>query len=183
MENKSNYNFLKTGFNSVEETLSLEEEKKNITTLVCCFAKNALKTAAMYVSHSSRNIVVVEDIKRSLMLEVFIFIKRPDLANSLKEIKELLFCTNEDEDGDENEYLGDTENTENSDSYQIMENDLSQHIIDNAQLTDDIPNEYCNSECECVLCNNLNVIKQKWLIWEPENNLQLLLKTHIDNMS
>ena len=54
---------------------------------------------------------------------------------------------------------------------------------DNAQLTDDIPNEYCNSKCECVLCNNLNIIKQKWLIWEPENNLQLLLKTHIDNMS
>ena len=149
----------------------------------------------MYVSHSSRNIVVVEDIKKSLMLEVFIFINRPNLADSLKEIKDILFCTNEDgdedgddeddDDDDEDGYLGDiennTNNTNNEDN-QIMENDLSQHLINNTQITDDTPNEYSNSECGCVLCNNLNTIKQKWANWEPENNLQMLLKTHIDNI-
>ena len=76
MSDKQDYSFMKSGFNPVQENIETLNNKKNIAALVCCFSKNALKTAAMYVSHSSRNIVVVEDIKRSMMLEVFIFIIR-----------------------------------------------------------------------------------------------------------
>ena len=239
MSDKQDYSFMKSGFNPVQENIETLNNKKNIAALVCCFSKNALKTAAMYVSHSNRNIVVVEDIKRGMMLEVFIFINRPDLPEKLKEAKEMLFSDeDEDEDGDDDdsdsihsfeitddssidsyhsidddddampvetaafssvqltddgatattpmEPVAATNNadndTNNADNIQEMEKDLSEHLFKHTAITDDEPMKYSDSECACVLCNNLNTIKQKWQNWEPENDLQTILKTHINNM-
>lgn len=238
MSDKQDYSFMKSGFNLVQNDVENLNNKKNIATLVCCFSKNALKTAAMYVSHSNRNIVVVEDIKRSMMLEVFIFINRPDLPEKLKEAKEMLF-SDEDDDEDDNEDdnsvysleitddssidsyhsidddddampietaafsteqlteggattttpiepVAATNNadndTNNADNIQEMEKDLSEHLLQHTAITDNEPMKYSDSECTCVLCNNLNTIKQKWQNWEPENDLQTILKTHINNM-
>ena len=233
MSDKQDYSFMKSGFNPVQENIETLNNKKNITALVCCFSKNALKTAAMYVSHSNRNIVVVEDIKRGMMLEVFIFINRPDLPEKLKEAKEMLFSDEDDDDSDSihsfeitddssidsyhsidddddampvetaafssvqltddgatattpMESVAATNNanndTNNADNIQEMEKDLSKHLFKHTAITDDEPMKYSDSECACVLCNNLNTIKQKWQNWEPENDLQTILKTHINNM-
>ena len=238
MSDKQDYSFMKSGFNPVQENIETLNNKKNIAALVCCFSKNALKTAAMYVSHSNRNIVVVEDIKRGMMLEVFIFINRPDLPEKLKEAKEMLFSDEDDDDNDNEddnsvysleitddssidsyhsidddddampvetaafssvqltddgatattptEPVAATNNadndTNNADNIQDMEKDLSEHLFQHTTITDDEPMKYSDSECACVLCNNLNTIKQKWQNWEPENDLQTILKTHINNM-
>ena len=243
MSDKQDYSFMKSGFNPVQENIETLNNKKNIAALVCCFSKNALKTAAMYVSHSNRNIVVVEDIKRSMMLEVFIFINRPDLPEKLKEAKEMLFSDEDDDDNDDNDDDNDDDSdsihsfeitddssidsyhsiddedampvataafsseqlteggatastpmesvaatnnanndTNNADNIQEMEKDLSKHLFKHTAITDDEPMKYSDSECACVLCKNLNTIKQKSQNWEPENDLQTILKTHINNM-
>ena len=62
-----NYDFMKSGFNNlVQPDNNLNELRKNIATLVCYFAKNALKAAGFYVSHSGRKIVVGQDIKKAM---------------------------------------------------------------------------------------------------------------------
>ena len=168
-----------------------------------------------------------------MMLEVFIFINRPDLPEKLKEAKEMLFSDEDDDDSDSihsfeitddssidsyhsidddddampvdtaafssvqltddgatattpMESVAATNNanndTNNADNIQEMEKDLSKHLFKHTAITDDEPMKYSDSECACVLCNNLNTIKQKRQNWEPENDLQTILKTHINNM-
>ena len=156
-----NYNFMKTGFNLVQDDLT--ELKKNIATLVCYFAKNALKAAGLYVSHSSRNIVVEEDIKKAMKLEVFLYQNHPNMLEELKEVKQKI-C-------EENmvETMVDT----------IVEDEISEEISEE----EDEPKEYCNSECKCYLCETLNNIDERWNSWEPSNPIEEILKKHIDNMS
>ena len=43
-----------------------------------------------------------------------------------------------------------------SDNIQEMEKDLSEHLFQHTTITDDEPMKYSDSECACVLCNNLN---------------------------
>ena len=158
------YSFMKSGFNNVvQQNNDLDELKKNIATLVCYFAKNALKTAGLYVSHSSRKIVVEQDIKKAMKLEVFLYENHPNMIEELKQVKETI-C-------EENmvETMVDTI-TENSEEY-----------CDDV-ITDEME-EYCNSECKCYLCKTLNNIDERWSSWEPTNPIEEILKKHIDSMS
>ena len=45
----SDYSFMKSGFDLMQP--DDEEFKKNATTVIVAYAENALRTAAMYVSH------------------------------------------------------------------------------------------------------------------------------------
>ena len=158
------YSFMKSGFNNVvQQNTDLDELKKNIATLVCYFAKNALKAAGLYVSHSSRNIVVEQDIKKAMKLEVFLYENHPNMVEELKEVKQKI--------SEENmvETMVDT----------ITEN--SEEEIDDV-ITDETE-EYCNSECDCYLCKTLNTIDERWLSWKPKNPIEEILKKHIDSMS
>ena len=158
------YSFMKSGFNNVvQQNTDLDELKKNIATLVCYFAKNALKAAGLYVSHSSRNIVVEQDIKKAMKLEVFLYENHPNMVEELKEVKQKI--------SEENmvETMVDTI-TENSEE----ENDDA--------ITDETE-EYCNSECDCYLCKTLNTIDERWVSWKPKNPIEEILKKHIDSMS
>jgi len=160
----NDYSFMKSGFNNVvQQNNDLDELKKNIATLVCYFAKNALKTAGLYVSHSSRKIVVEQDIKKAMKLEVFLYENHPNMIEELKQVKETI-C-------EENmvETMVDTI-TENSEEY-----------CDDV-ITDEME-EYCNSECKCYLCKTLNNIDERWSSWEPTNPIEEILKKHIDSMS
>jgi len=158
------YSFMKSGFNNlVQNNDDIQELQKNIATLVCYFAKNALKAAGLYVSHSSRNIVVEQDIKKAMKLEVFLYENHPNMVEELKEVKQKI--------SEENmvETMVDT----------ITEN--SEEEIDDV-ITDETE-EYCNSECKCYLCETLNNIDERWISWKPKNPVEEILKKHIDNMS
>ena len=158
------YSFMKSGFNNlVQNNDDIQELQKNIATLVCYFAKNALKAAGLYVSHSSRNIVVGQDIKKAMKLEVFLYENHPNMVEELKEVKQKI--------SEENmvETMVDT----------ITEN--SEEEIDDV-ITDETE-EYCNSECDCYLCKTLNTIDERWISWKPKNPIEEILKKHIDSMS
>ena len=160
-----NYNFMKTGFNLVQNDLT--ELKKNIATLVCYFAKNALKAAGLYVSHSSRNIVVEQDIKKAMKLEVFLYQNHPNMLEELKEVKEKI-CE---------------ENMVETMVETIVEDGIIENETTDDAITDEEPKEYCDSECDCYLCKTLNTIDERWASWEPSNPIEEILKKHIDNMS
>ena len=152
MENEQpDYSFMKSGFNNLNE--SKEDTMKNATALMVHFMENALNTASIYSNHAKRREIVSEDIKRSLMLEVFFFQKRTDLEEKINKIKEELYDGDSDSDEDE----------------EIPENT----IVDN--------NEFIASECKCALCTCINNIYTRWENWTPETPMHIILKEKLDN--
>ena len=151
MENKQpDYSFMKSGFNNLND--SKEEAMKNTTALLVHFTENALNTASIYSNHAKRREIVSEDIKRSLMLEVFFFQKRTDLEEKINKIRDELYNADSDSEEDEDE------NT----------------IVDN--------NEFIASECKCALCTCINNIYTRWENWTPKTPMQIILKNRIDEM-
>ena len=70
----SDYSFMKTGFNLVEN--SKEDFVKDATALTLNFMENAIRSASIYIKHAKRQDITTEDIKRSLMLELFVWEKK-----------------------------------------------------------------------------------------------------------
>jgi len=94
-----------------------------------------------------------------MMLQAFIFENTPNLLEDLTEVKEEIFSDN------------------------IVPN--VEEVVAAADVIDTLgeqPEEYSESECECVLCKNFNTIKEKWVQWEPEDAIKKILKFHIDSM-
>ena len=60
----SDYTFMKSGFDNVQDAVSEEEAKQNAVALVVAFAEGAIKTAGKYVTHAKRKGVTPEDLKR-----------------------------------------------------------------------------------------------------------------------
>ena len=163
-----NYDFMKSGFNNlVQDNSDIQELQKNIATLVCYFAKNALKAAGLYVSHSSRSIVVEQDIKKAMKLEVFLYENHPNMVEELKEVKQKI-CE---------------ENMVETMVETIVEDGIIENETTDDAITYEEPKEYCNSECKCYLCKTLNNIDERWSSWEPTNPIEEILKKHIDSMS
>ena len=147
------YSFMKSGFDNLDN--SREETTKNVTALMVHFMENALQTASVYSNHAKRRNIVSEDIKRSLMLEVFFFQKRDNLEEKINKVKEELFVELYDSEDEEEETI---------DENMIVNN-----------------NEFFESECECPLCNCINNIYTRWANWTPETPMHQILKNKIDN--
>jgi len=159
---KPNYAFMKTGFSQGEQGLT-EEDRKNLVSLVSLFGENALRTAIIYVKHSKRDGVTIEDVKRGVMLEAFFFMKRPDLVEKMAEIKEKLFQDEDDDDDEE-------DNGESGDD----ESENDSIIVDDDEVED-----FKDSECSCALCSCLNKIYERWSAWEPATPFEKVLKDNI----
>ena len=119
---------MKTGFNNLVEDNN--DQKYNIIATICHFTENALKTATNYVEHGKRNAVTKEDIKRGLIMEVFLFGKRGNEMEEIVKIKKDIEEHKNDEDAD-----------------------ISDLIIDDNEIM-----PFANSNCSCALCVNMNNI-------------------------
>jgi len=75
---------MKTGFDLVDNG---DLDKQQIIAMVTAFTDKAVRSACIFVKHSKRDVVVVEDIKRAMMLEVFMFMKRPGILEETEEIR------------------------------------------------------------------------------------------------
>lgn len=152
MEN-TDYTFMKSGFDNTHVD-DENELKKNIASILVHFTENALKSAAIYTKHCKRSVVTVEDIKRGMMLEAFLFGHRQNTGEKVNEIKRELFdqeLTSEDED--ELDYI-------DSDEDEL----------------------FSLSKCECGMCKSFNTVYDRWEKWTPENNIMSILKIHINQM-
>ena len=144
---------MKTGFDNLVTNEVDVELVKNVSAMVMTYADGAIRTASTYVSHGSRTIVTAEDLKRAMILEVFLIEKRPNLMKRAKEIKKELFEDSEDEGEDEN------------------------IIVEEEDVEAFSPNI-----CACALCTSINNIYKRWETWTPTSRVQELLKKHIDLM-
>ena len=76
--------------------------KKNTAAIIVTYAEHALRTAALYVSHhETRNGITPEDIKRAMMLEMFLFKNRSNLLEKAEDIKKMLYGDEESDDEEE----------------------------------------------------------------------------------
>lgn len=148
----SDYSFMKTGFDPVGDNVSEEETKKNAISLIVAFSEGALITAAKYVSHGNRKDVTPEDLKRAMMLEMFLFKHRDDTLEKAQKIKDELFG-DEEEDEDE-EFVED----------------------------DDESQEFTENTCDCALCKCINGIYTRWDNFQPSTPFEAIFQKHIDNM-
>ena len=109
-----------------------------------------LSTGAAYIlpSRSPKRM----SMRRAMMMEVFVFTKRPEILEKVKQMREDLFKNEEESSDEENEFI----------------------CEDNQ--------EFKESECKCALCNCLNTIKTKWIAWEPQNDFEIIFKNNIDKI-
>ncbi len=149
----SDYSFMKSGFDNVQQN---DDTNENIIALISLFLENAIKTSATYTQHSKRNGITKEDIKRCMMLEIFLFTKRDDTLSQLENIK--------------NEIKNET--FESDDDF-----DIDDITIPEEEL---IP--FHLSSCHCGLCKCLNNIYERWEKWTPSSPMEQIFKKHIDTM-
>ena len=147
----SDYSFMRSGFDNLNH--GNNELIENMSAIVTAFTENAINTAAKYVEHCGRNIITTEDIKRGLILEMYLFKARNDNIQHIEEIKRVLF---EETDEEEEEIIND---------------------IDEAQ-----ENEFAESSCECLLCYEINNIYNKWINFQPSTRIEEILKRHINSI-
>ena len=88
------------------------------------------------------------------ILEVFLFGKRENLSENIKNI------------------IQDIKENPNDNS-----DDLSDIIIPNDEL-----NAFAISNCDCALCKTMNSIYDKWNAFQPSSNIEKIMKKHIDTM-
>tara|TARA_B100000795_G_scaffold189659_1_gene144413 strand:- start:1731 stop:2198 length:468 start_codon:yes stop_codon:yes gene_type:complete len=142
--------------------------EKNIVATLVLFTKNALKSAGFYTKHGERKNITKEDIRRCLMLEVFLFCCRENLQENIDNVIDELYGEDEeDEEDDEDEE--DEEDDEDEDE-------------DEGKKESDIENSFKLSNCKCGICGTLNNIDEKWKLWKPETPLQKILQKHINNI-
>ena len=149
MDKKTDFSFMKTGANLTDDGLTTDY-KQTVVSMLTLFCENALNGGALYTKHANRKGITPEDIKRAMMLEVFVYTKRPDTLAQVETIRKELFSQEEEEEESEDE----------------------------GERFPEQP--FTESECECALCQCLNTVYERWAMWEPQTQIEILLKKHID---
>ena len=152
MTNDTDFSFMKTGFDLTDNGLTTDY-KQTVVSMITLFGENALHGGALYTKHAKRRVITPEDIKRAMMMEVFVYTKRPDTLERIGKIKNELFSQEEEEESEDEE----------EDDYGPEQ-------------------PFKESECDCALCQCLNTIHNKWAKWEPQTQIEILLKKHIDTI-
>ena len=154
---KEDYTFMKSGFDLTAPPTD-NEFRENTTAILVTFTSEALRSAAIYVSHGQRKVVTTEDIKRAMMLELFLFNKRPDLLDKANEIKKELYG---EEDAD----------------------DADNEALNNAIVSDEEEVEpFAENNCECALCKAINTIYTRWNNWTPTSEFEKVFMKRIEEM-
>ena len=147
----SNYSFMKSGFNNLQEEALGEEEINNLNALVYAFMEKAIISADKYVQHSGRDTITKQDIKLVLKAETFKFLQRDNIMESIGKWQEILA---EDDDSEDEEELS--------------------SIINNAEYV-----EFKKSMCACKNCTFFNGIEEKWEKWVPNSQMEQILKNAV----
>ncbi len=151
----SDYSFMRSGFENLE---SPDETLENVGSVVMTFMQNAMSNADVYVKHAKRTEITPEDIKRGLMLEVFLMKNRPNMLEQCEEMKQRLkeIIRDEQENG-ETVYIDEEEEEEGNE-------------------------EFAESTCECAMCKCFNTIYTRWEGFTPELPMEHILVKCINDI-
>lgn len=154
MSEGDDFTFMRSGFNNLVEP---DETFENTAAVIMVFMENAIKTAGMYVSHTDRKEITPEDIKRGLMLELFLMGSRDDNLDKCLAMKQNV-----------KEWMNnDTDEEEEEEEYDEEEQDEE---------------EFEESQCTCAICNVMNNIYDRWDTFEPSTKIEQVIYNHLTNM-
>ena len=148
----ADYSFMRSGFDNLE---TQDETLENTGSIVMVFMENAIKNADIYVKHAKRREITPEDIKRGLMLEVFLMKNRPNMLEQCETMKKKLkdIIRDEEENG-EQVFIDGEEPVENE--------------------------EFTESTCNCAMCQCFNTIYSRWEGFTPELPMEKILVKSIN---
>ena len=146
----ADYSFMKSGFNNLAEDNS--DYIQNLSSIMVAFTENAIKTASKYVKHCKRSHITSEDLKRGLMMELFVFSQRENLFEQVESIKKYLY---EQEESDE----------EKDEVMEVEDGD-----------------DFEQSACNCMMCQYINNIYSHWESYTPKSQIEEIIKNHINNI-
>ena len=171
---------MKTGFsNDVIASGYTDEQKENLVSMLSLFVSNAMINAAKYCEIAKRDGITLEDTLYGIRYEVFEFMKRGDIIQSLDEVKKELFEEEEEEDDDfEPEFTRqDSMTYKEEDSFEdlIVDDDQIQNFtrIDVNILTD-------IEKVDKDFVEKMNNYYDTWGDWVPLSSLVNILKDAID---
>lgn len=141
---------MKTGFNPIDEPQPIVTEEE-IQKLLVVFMQNAITNAASYSQASGRDNLSSQDVVYGLKYEAFTFCKNNTLKGYL-EMYESSSESDDESDTSESEYTILEENEEFSEA----PDDASEMI------------------------RMMNQVNQFWSSWEPDNQIEVILKESID---
>ena len=158
-----------TGENGEMNVLEKQEHDVNVTSAIMTFMSYAIKSSSIYVEHSKRQVVTPDDIKRAMMIEVFMYFDRQDLLIRTAEWRQIILedLQNEEREEDEEETDDksecDAKDEEEEEEEKMIEEDKKNQV-----------------KCECDICSQMNDIVEKWQYYEPKDELGKVFKKHID---
>jgi len=192
----SDYSFLKSGHNLVDEPKKFnQKEQENIMIMLSLFSSNALINGAKYCELCERDGVTKEDLVYGMRYEVFEFLKRDNLMESMDEMAkdyyEEMKNKSEDEEIEEEEMEEEEIEDEDIDEQEMDEEDMDQEDIDDLVVPDSEIEPF-----ERIKTDKLNKLKiddkdfvgkmhnyyDNWDTWNPETPLEKILKNGIDKM-
>lgn len=160
---KIDFSFMKSGHDLLVQPEASDADKIKVGALITVFAENSIKAAFQYVEHAKRNGVTTQDLKSSMKLEVFEFLKRDNIQEQVEEATQEItqdFFGAEDED--------------TADKEDILEDEM---FVSEEEL-----DTFSKSTCSCGHCKKINIVIDNWSNWTPSNDLEIILKKHIDAM-
>jgi ribosomal protein L17 len=156
-----------TGENGEMNVLEKQEHDVNVTSAIMTFMSYAIKSSSIYVEHSKRQVVTPDDIKRAMMIEVFMYFERSDLLMRTAEWRQIILEDLQIEEiGEEDE-----EETEGE------ANECDVEDEEEKMIEEDKKNQV---KCECDICSQMNDIVEKWHYYVPKDDLGKVFKKHID---
>ncbi len=153
---------IQTGENGELNVLEKQELEINVRSSILTFMSYAIQTSGTYVEHSNRKIVTPDDIKKAMMVEVFMYFDRDDLEGRVSQWRQNILddMQNEDVDSDNDE-----EDYSEEDEEKLVRED-----------------EINKVECSCEICNNIKNVGEKWKCYSPDDELGKIFKKHIDSI-
>lgn len=147
-----------TGEMNVLEQAELEV---NVTSSIMAFMSYAISSSSIFVEHSGRTIITSDDIKRAMMVEVFMYFDRPDLKLRINEWRNIILNN------------ADCETSDNEEESESEEADMDDNKTEK---------EKNKKMCSCNVCDLMNDIKDKWKYYNPTDEMGKIFKKHIDAM-
>ncbi len=150
---------IQTGVNGELNVLEKQELEINVTSSIMTFMSYAMKSSGIYVEHSNRKIVTPDDIKKAMMVEVFMYFNREDLEGRVSQWREMIIQdmqNNQDDESDEDE---------DEDEENLLREDEKNKV-----------------ECNCEICNKMNNVYEQWKCYSPNDELGKIFKKHIDSI-
>lgn len=169
----SDYSFMKSGsgngtYQDNSENNLDKKTENDILSLILVFIEDATKLSVTYSNHANRNKATVKDLSLALKVRAFHgdeFWNLPDVQEKIQSAQDFI--------NEEEEY---TESNEDEDM------EISNDDADNMEAEEEEYIEFSLSSCTCKICKDMNEIDSKWGTWEPTDNINKILKKHINEI-